>query len=366
MNTQLFYLETLAAFHLGERGVGLEETNVVAHADTVFSALCLVYREKYGDEALRALLEHFTAQGQQSITLPFVLSSAYPFIRLSNDTRLPLFPRPLSPLPGIDPHDLAVLKQLKHVAFVSWTLFDAWLSGNGQVIADSLPGAGGIETRLQEQTVWVTAKEALAITQDLGTDEKGNVWLWRAGEVPRVSIDRASNASEIYQAGRVRFAPGGGLWVGFQWLADPEAWQAEMLDLLAVLGDAGLGGERSAGHGQFRIAATEAIDLPSAGEYFVTLSPCWPASAEEAAALLDARARYTLLPRRGWMGSPDPQGHSLRRKSVRMLGEGSVLASPGYGLVGGLADVTPDKFKAHRVYRYGIALPVGVTREANR
>ena len=48
MQTQMFYLEMLAPLHLGERGVGLEETNVIAHADTLFSALCVAYRERYG------------------------------------------------------------------------------------------------------------------------------------------------------------------------------------------------------------------------------------------------------------------------------------------------------------------------------
>ncbi len=33
-------LEPRGAFHLGERGVGYEETSEMVHADTLFGALC--------------------------------------------------------------------------------------------------------------------------------------------------------------------------------------------------------------------------------------------------------------------------------------------------------------------------------------
>jgi hypothetical protein len=80
-------------------------------------------------------------------------------------------------------------------------------------------------------------------------------------------------------------------------------------------------------------------------------------------------AAYDLLLRRGWMSSPDAS--NLRRKMVRLLGEGAVLHSlPGRASYGALADATPDIFdparnaRGHKVYRYGLAFPVGVAAEA--
>jgi hypothetical protein len=61
------------------------------------------------------------------------------------------------------------------------------------------------------------------------------------------------------------------------------------------------------------------------------------------------------------------QGYqNLRRASVRMIAEGSVLCRPSQGEpFGDLADVTPDALGAgHRIYRYGLAFPVPVARDA--
>jgi hypothetical protein len=69
------------------------------------------------------------------------------------------------------------------------------------------------------------------------------------------------------------------------------------------------------------------------------------------------------------MASPDAsqssdgktvRGSGLRRKAVRMVGEGSLLRWPdGKTFVGTLANVTPEAFTAHTVWRYGLVLPVG-------
>ena len=60
---------------------------------------------------------------------------------------------------------------------------------------------------------------------------------------------------------------------------------------------------------------------------------------------------YDLLTRSGYVFSPD--NRSLRRKTVRMFDEGSVFPVPERR--GELADVTPDGFKAHKVWRFGLA-----------
>ena len=46
-----------------------------------------------------------------------------------------------------------------------------------------------------------------------------------------------------------------------------------------------------------------------------------------------------------------------------MIEPGSVLrALPDQTICGGLADVTPDIFNTHPVWRYGLAMPVGYSR----
>jgi CRISPR/Cas system CSM-associated protein Csm4 (group 5 of RAMP superfamily) len=67
-------------------------------------------------------------------------------------------------------------------------------------------------------------------------------------------------------------------------------------------------------------------------------------------------AAYRLVERRGWLASPDAM--NLRRKSVRMLQEGSFFTQrPG----GALVDVKPQDTaypRLHDVWRYGLGFPV--------
>jgi CRISPR type III-A-associated RAMP protein Csm4 len=153
-----------------------------------------------------------------------------------------------------------------------------------------------------------------------------------------------------------------------RWHAD---WQARGEQALWALGDGGIGGERSAGHGQFVLRGpypSNPLPAPAPGETFVSLSLYHPKQSESAQMVEGAGIAYRFELRRGWMSSPDHtqaqdgqvyQGQALRRKAVRMFAEGSVLRYPGdVGGLGGLADVTPERFTEHPVYRYGIAWPV--------
>lgn len=81
--------------------------------------------------------------------------------------------------------------------------------------------------------------------------------VWKEARTPRVTIERISNASNIYQAGRVQFAEGCGLWFGVDWckpdetFAEGVAYKSAFQQALEVLQGNGLGGERSSGYGAF-------------------------------------------------------------------------------------------------------------------
>ncbi len=345
MQMQIYHLRALSPFHLGERGIGLEASDVVAHADTVFSALCSVGREAYGVGWLEDLLAGFWESP------PFLLSSAFPYAT-AGDTVLRLYPRPLGIPPGVDAGNAAATKRIKSVEFVSEAIFLKWIAG--QSLAAEMPDD---TTLIQEKHVWVTRAELSALRVHATARGEGQPTLWHKWDVPRVTVDRIHNKSAVYQAGRVTFQRGGGLWLGFV-RRSGTALTGQIDALLHMLGHAGMGGERSSGHGQFEVAGSVVVDLPEAGDAHVLLSTYWPGHEGEAAALADPRAAYKLMVRRGWIGSPE--GGTLRRKAVRMLAEGSVLPATPYPR-GGLVDVTPGALSAHRVYRYGYALPVGMT-----
>lgn len=354
MNVQVFHLEARSPFRIGKRGVGLEAAAVIARADTLFSALCTICREWYGLSELRGLLEQF--KGNPA----FLLSSGYPYIMLSDQSRLRFYPRLLTLPPGLNTNDPTRLKSVKKITFVSESIFKQWVEGDLQ--SDQALDPDG-RNLLHDGRVWVTLDELEILHQHIPVDTNGQVRLWHESEVPRVTVDRASSASQVFQSGRVRFAPGGGLWVAFHWLTDE--WPEKIEELLMVLGDSGLGGERSIGHGQFSIAQPEEhLDWwPDAKGRFVTLSPYWPSGEDEVHQVFGPDSVYSLSTHRGWIGSPE--GQTLRRKSVRMFDEGSVLSAAPQTILGGLADVTPkgDGIDIHDVLRYGYAMPVGIKGE---
>jgi CRISPR-associated protein Csm4 len=366
MDAMAYHLEARAPFHFGLRGVGIEATAVHGPSDTLFSALCHTIRQQFNLATLQEFLD-----GYSSPNPPLVLSSAFPYVLVRReeevdwkkpelfdpDQAIRFFPRPLEPPSGV-PDVPKERKTVKKIAWVSEQVFRAWVVNDQAVLLREWieeVTIGGQELKypnfVQGRKVWLTAneREKVAGWRDEETDA---IRLWAVGDVPRVTVDRRASTSTVYQAGRVWFPPGGGLFLLVRWRQD---WQKRGELALQVLGDAGVGGERSAGHGLFRLHGPHTLsDLPdpTPGGRFLTLSLYYPTE------------------RRGWMASPDDsrdakgnlvRGRALRRKAVRMFTEGSILRWPnGKSALGDLANVTPNVFKAvHPVYRYGYAYAIG-------
>ncbi len=326
-------LEPRGAFHLGERGVGYEETSEMVHADTLFGALCSAWSLLYGDEAV---LKDLLPDGSPDWCPPLLLSSAFPRAGLVR-----FYPKPLLPPPDGD------IRRWKDVEWVSEVVFCTWLGGGP--LPRCLFTHGG--------EVALTESERDTLVGHLpGRDPE--MPFWKVVRVPRVTLDAASNASELWHFGRLHFAPECGLhlWVGLRRLED-RFWTA-----LRVLGDVGLGGDRSAGHGLFTVGhSPEEPPWPPSGQRFVTLSPVYPRKDEVAALLADGCA-YRLVTRTGWIGAALTMPY--RRRAVRLIAEGSVLTGASDAMWGSLVDVTPDGVPdlPHRVYRWAYAFPVGVSQ----
>lgn len=348
MHAMAYPLQPRAPFHFGVRGVGVEATALVAPSDTLFSALCLTWRELYGNAALERFLARFPTREDPGRDPPLLLSAGLPY---AGEVRF--YPRPILPVPGLE-DEPGEQKAQKKIRFVSEAIFRAWVAGEDVLQHYDRPRR---ENLLHAGTVWVTAEEraALAKDKDFLDEDTGSVQMWKTGDVTRVTVDRATSASSVYQAGQVRFAPGAGLYLLALWRDDH--WRDQFQKVLLALGDAGVGGERSSGYGLFTPRGPEAVDLPDmeGAKRWVTLSSCWPLPGQES--ILGPGAAYKLEARRGWMDSPEAR--NLRRKSVRVLAPGSVLrALPGCSTYGGLANVAPERFTAHGVWRYGLAFPV--------
>lgn len=361
--TLRYSLKPKGPFHFGERGVGMEVTGMTLHSDSLFSAICLTLRDLKGsrwleDEFLSAFLE-------PGAPPPVLISSLYPYAGT-----IYFLPRPMAVPRWRASADEWSWRKMAKAKFVSETVFSYLVEG--KMVDDAiLPGSASDRAGVFAAGTWVSRSEG-AILGSL-TDHEGQVRPWdKEQEAPRVTVDRGSSASDYFLTGRLSFHADAGLYFLARWAIPDHPLRAAVEEALASLGETGIGGERSAGYGQFDLIGPALADpLPDAGAlpYFTTLSVYCPTAEEVNGGLLSDNAAYDLLTRRGWIASP--QGGALRRKSVRMLGEGSILASiPGRDSYGLLSDTTPDVFdpakgrNGHKVYRYGLAFPVGVSAQA--
>lgn len=361
MKVTLLRLKPRAPFHLGERGVGVEETTDLAHSDTIFSALCWTWSLLYDQEALVRLLQRF-AHGDP----PFLISSSFPY---AGDLRF--LPKPSIPL-GRSPEER---RRFRKVRFVSSSIFTRL--AEGEVPQEPI--------LIQEGQIWLEKGElgllpASTLDQSLlanylrersrlgemekPTEEEYSPHcrrLWWMAEKPQVAIDRLTSASEIYHFGDVTFAKGCGPYFLVRFLDEDEGLRERFFASLRLLGDEGLGGGRSAGRGLFDLVAPKEIDLPDAqGDRFVSLSLLSPKDASELTGLLGRdELAYGLIARRGWVYSA--QARNLWRKRVTMFAEGSVLGGRADSYYGRLVKVLEQgAVVPHDVFRYGYAFPVGV------
>ena len=316
-----YYLNFRSSLHLGRRGVGLETTEISIPADTLFSAICQTWRTFYGETHLTSFLDQYE-RGE-----PFLLTSAFPF---ADNTRF--FPKPLIDL---NVNAGADLKKLKRVRYLSERLFGQIINGESIAFdADNL---------INDGQLWKH------------DDDKCPTAVWNTERRPRVTLDRQSFASEIWHLGAVKFHENCGLWFDAQF--DTAQTQTQVETVLRVLGDTGIGGERSAGFGLFNPCCHATVVESAQGTCrFVTLSPICPRDPDELDRLLDGDVGYTLEERSGWIGSTEGSGQ--RRQKVMVFAEGSVLSGSGEQ-IGRLVPLAPSTCP-HPVWRYGYAWPIGI------
>jgi CRISPR-associated protein Csm4 len=333
MKTRCYRLTLHSALHQGVQGFAREGTAVTVPSDTLFSALVVSW-SRLGVDVDGWLAPYLAGEP------PLHVTSTFPY---AGDVRF--YPRPLlRHRYGATGGDE---KARRGYRWVSEALFNRLVQGDEIDVPT---------TYAQQRALWMTEseKDRLPAATYVEEDRQG----WRIDTRPRVSIDRITNASQIYHVGRVQYVEQCGLW--FAARAQDAQWFERLEQSLDVLADVGLGGLRSVGHGAFTWERWSEAHVPGGSqdesEYALTLARYAPLGEDEIArTLLAPRALYHLRLVGGW--SPGDQG-ARRRKSVRMVTEGSLLRQP---LAGQLVDVTPDigiGDVGHPIYRYGFAFPV--------
>jgi CRISPR-associated protein Csm4 len=357
--TRIVRLDLKGPLHVGQFiGVEREAALDWVPADTLFGALVSAWAALGRD--VPALLAGFAQRNP-----PFLLTSAFP-----RAGAVRFYPRPWV---RHRPPELLARKRVKRLRWVSEGVFRRLIVGEplpGEAEEDNfIQGEAEEDNFIQGEAIWLTQTEFKQLPESVfAADETDRVWAYRVA--PRVTVDRADDRSNLFHTGRVDFAPECGLWFGLRFLSQDPLWPDHVDAALNYLADAGLGGLRSTGHGAFTWDrdAGAIPEASAASPFTLTLSRYAPQGAVELAETLldDPHTAYQLVTVGGWCH--DDHLHPWRRRSLRLVSEGSLLAWNGRALAGHLVDVTPRGVGAfgphHRVWRYGYAFPVPVARAA--
>ncbi|MFW9262347.1 type III-A CRISPR-associated RAMP protein Csm4 [Nostoc sp. CALU 546] len=329
--------------HFGELGIGIEETSDRVRSDALFSAWVSVYARLFGKNAVEELLDRFPSQERSQQISPLRISSTFIY-RQDNEHTIYYLPRPLKFPINYPNEELEFFKTYKNLNYLPLEVWQRWYQGEGFTENDT------------EELIAETKGKSNRHLRQLGTFDYKKAF--EIGQIPKIAVDRVTRATNLYHTGFVQFKwekNPSGLYFLIQLSPEVEKLADQLKAALHLLGEEGLGGERSSGAGRFQL---EWLELPDAwqsivdfsgGTYYTLMSLFWdtPITTE----FLN-NASYEIQERGGWIAE-----NQLRRKMVRMFSEGSVFLTPPEGK---LVDVTPQGFKKHRIYRSGVSLSLPI------
>lgn len=329
--------------HFGEVGIGMEQTSDRVRSDALFSAWVSIYARLFGKEEIEELLQQFPNKDKPQLVPPFRISSTFIY-RQEKERTIYYLPRPLKFPINYPDEDLEFFKTYKKLNYLPLEVWQRWYQKEGFI--------GGDAEELKAETKGKSNGHLL----QAGTFDHKKAF--KIDQIPKIAVDRITRATNFYHTGFVQFEwekNPAGLYFLLQLSPEGEKLADKLQAALHLLGEEGLGGERSSGAGRFQ---AEWLELPatwqevvnfSAGTYNTLMSLFWDSPINPD--FLN-QASYDIQERGGWIAE-----NQLRRQMVRMFSEGSVfLAAPQ----GKLVDVTPNGFKKHRIYRSGISLSLPI------
>lgn len=338
----LIKLHPAGPWRFGPGEGGRDSVDHLYRSDRLFSAITLAF-ERLG------LLEAWLDATARSSSPQVVFSSLFPF---QGDT---LFAPPPA---SVWPPPTAALR-------VSSPVFTTKVRWSAARFAP-LPL---IETLLLSQRIladqWLTdAASACLLRRDRPQSSP-----FRAATRTHAAIDRANHHHEAHSLACVEFETGSGLWA-IASFADASAateWGDRIHAAFRLLADSGFGGRRSSGWGQVTKIEITGGNWPNllfpklskanhnGAHQEANASGHWLLSLftpSETDGIDWAQGNYSVTTRGGYIESAAGRGQN--KKSLRMIAEGSVVASPN-APKGVAVNVAPEGL-GHPVYRSGFAL----------
>lgn len=346
--------------HFGEVGIGMEETSDRVRSDTLFSAWITNYARLFRKDAVEELLQLFPTEKTPELIPPFRISSTFIYREVekdSNKNTIYYLPRPLKFPINYPDNDLEFFKTYKKLNYLPLEIWQRWYQGKGfDQNADT-----------KELIKYTKIGESIGDLNTAGTFDYKKAF--KIHQLPKIGIDRVTTATNLYHTGFVHFAGdnnSAGLYFLLELSPEGEKLADKLQAALHLLGEEGIGGERSSGAGRFEIKCLDLLDLPEIwdkvinykhGKFHTLMSLFWDYSISPD---FLKNSSYEIQERGGWIVESQ-----TRRKMVRMFSEGSVFTS---SLPGKLVNVTPEQFTKHQIYRSGISLtlPINTKKEEEK
>ncbi|RCJ31802.1 type III-A CRISPR-associated RAMP protein Csm4 [Nostoc punctiforme NIES-2108] len=361
-----------SSVHFGELGIGMEESKERVRSDTLFSAWVINHARLFGKKPVEELLAKFLQPKP-----PMRISSTFIYRECKNNTKnntIFYLPRPLK-FPTNYPHggdldsqkdDLAFFKTYKSLNYLPLDIWHRWYQGEGFTTEDA------------QDLIDKTKGNTRGKLKQAGTFDYKEAF--KNHKLPKVAIDRTTSATNFYHTGYVQFdweqnCSGikslSGLYFLVYFEDNNPQLIAELKAALDLLGEQGIGGERSSGAGLFQAEWLDLKDASPSWEnvvkpldksaYQCLISLFWDddESILEQLIIDNSHSSYEIQERGGWFSDGN-----IRRQMVRMFAEGSVFPIEPQGK---LANITPSElinkdrsYKIHPIYRSGIALSLPI------
>lgn len=329
-------------------------------SDTLFGAICWGIKRLYGNDKLQEILRQL-----DTVSPPFVLSSAYPLLENGGNVSVPCYPKPISAgLKTADIEDIAKKikgkdykcavvdvitkhKKFKKAEYISASLFLDMINGIGERslferYQKDITHVGSILMHIEEyNSIW---KDSIHPPFRIATVQKNSI--------DRLTMSTGGEGQTFYQseisASEI-----------FKLYFMIKTYDIDFLiPVFKYLEDKGIGGNRSTGKGRFKIELIGEKIFPdiSTTKTFISLSRFIPSNKE-----INWESNnnyYEIFPYRSKVESEGEfKGEDVWKDKVMYLKEGSVLDArtlkPFYGQCPVVKEIEGQKIRQN-----GLTFPV--------
>lgn len=325
--------------HFGLEGIGQERIDHTIHSDTLWGAIIDKWLLLYDDDP-----EVLCASSS------FSVSSCFPLINGQRYYPIPLgsFDKVLDDVAHLPTGSIPFgIKEVKKIRYVVEPLFFKILSGKSVEISD-----------LNEASVYPFPVEIIL-------EEKKSRCFSVEYQRPRVAVDQLMGGVKegaFFYCSDQYFENGSGLFFLASFKNGESKRRFE--GALRLLGDFGIGADRTIGKGYFDFISLELKNQQTNSQDMqVLLSLYYPTRQEVDQGILnDPVSAYSLFRRSGHAGSC--RVNRYRRADCWMLAEGSVLPTKPAGAIPCV--LKQSDYIPHNVYRYGKAFCLPIKKRGER